>query len=49
MVNTLKEHLENEYIKLMIEDPTTRPVSQKVDRSKPEEWLSKFKNNQSDG
>ena len=45
LVTALKEHLENEYIKLMIEDPSTRPVSNKVDASKPEEWLSKFKNN----
>jgi hypothetical protein len=30
MVNALKTHLETEYIQLMIDDPTTRPINQKV-------------------
>ena len=48
MVTELREHLQNEYIKLMIEDPTTRPISNKIDPSKPEEWLGNFTNNQKD-
>lgn len=32
----------------MIDDPTTHPLNNKLQESVPSEWVSKFKNNQSD-
>ena len=48
LVNSLKSHLEEEYIKLMIGDNMTRPLNNKVDENVAADWLSKFKNNQSE-
>ena len=48
MVESLREHLENEYIQLMIEDQYTRPNNIKVNEQVAAEWLSNFSNNQKD-
>ena len=48
MVTSLREHLENEYIQLMVEDQYTRPNNVKVNEQIPAEWLSNFSNNQKD-
>ena len=45
---SLKNHLEDEYIQKMIGDPNTRPCNPRITEGVPSEWLSKFKNNQSD-
>ena len=48
MVESLRDHLENEYIQLMIEDQYTRPNNIKVNEQIAAEWLSNFSNNQKD-
>ncbi len=48
MVNSLKTHLETEYIQMMIDDSNTRPLNIKANENNPSEWLSKFKNNGND-
>ena len=48
MLNSLKDHLENEYIQLMIEDQYTRPCNMKVNEQVASEWLSSFSNNSKD-
>ena len=48
LVSSLKSHLETEYIQKMIVDPMTRPMNNKVDENNASDWLSKFKNNQSE-
>lgn len=47
-VDALKKHLEDEYVSMMIDDLDTRPMSAKIDRTKPGEWIKKFANHMSE-
>ena len=44
MVNDLRTHLEEEYIRLMIEDENTKPLKRGANAENAAEWIEPFKN-----